>query len=62
MTGFGNRLMVTAKEGPGHDVSVGNHLLPDQGADQAQHFWQGVGDQLTANPLRRLKFSRLLWP
>ncbi len=27
-----------------------------------QHFWQGVGDQPTATPLRRLKVCRLLGP
>jgi hypothetical protein len=60
MARFRNNLMVTPKEGPGYDVSVGHHLLPDQGPDQMQHFWERIGDQQTANPLRRLKISRLL--
>lgn len=62
MTRFGHSLMVTPKEGPGYDMSVGDHLVPDQGPDQMQHFWQGVGDQPTATPLRRLKVCRLLGP
>ncbi len=38
MTRFGNSLMVTPKEGPSYDMSVGNYLVPDQGPDQMQHF------------------------
>ncbi len=33
MTRFRHSLMVTPKEGPGYDMSVGDHLAPDQGPD-----------------------------
>ena len=62
MARFGHSLMVTPKEGPGYDMSVDDHLVPDQGPDQMQHFWERIGDQQTANPLRRLKVCRLLGP
>lgn len=60
MAGLSYRLMVTAKERPGQGVSVCEHWLPKQLPDQAQDFWERVGDQPTANPLRHLKACKLL--
>lgn len=62
MTGLSRRLMVTPKERPGQGVSVRDRLLKGQSPGQAKHFWQGVGNQLMANPLRHLKLCKLLGP
>ena len=62
MTGLSHRLMMTPKERPGQRVSVCDHLLPEKLPDHVEYFWQGVGDQPTANPLRDLKCCKLLGP
>jgi hypothetical protein len=62
MTHLRHRLMMTTKEGPGQGVSDRLHPLPHQRPDQAKHFGERVGNQLTTNPLWDLKCCKLLGP
>src|SRR5258708_35286207 len=57
---FRRRLMMTAKEGPGHSVCVRDRLLPDQGPDQAQDLRHTERDQPGRRPRWILNAFRLL--
>src|SRR5512142_1547926 len=53
--------MVTPKEGPGYDMSVDDHLVPDQGPDQMQHGWRayrGSADSQSSAALEGLQAAR----
>lgn len=60
MVNLSDRLMVPPKERPGHHLSMLNDLLPHQRPDKAKHFWKGVRDQWTTNPLWHLNCCKLL--
>lgn len=59
MTTLSNRLMVSAEKRPAEDLSMGRHLLPNQGPHQTEDLRERGRDQQVRSPRLCLNWLRL---